>query len=110
VQQLRVEIEEHNYVYHVLDAPSVPDAEYDRLMIELRSIEETYPDLVIAESPTQRVGAAPVSYLNAIEHVVPMLSLDNAFDDESVAAFDQRVRTRLDCGAKARRGSNQYLV
>ena len=95
VDDLRRQIEAHNYAYHVLDAPTVPDAEYDRLMLELQELEARYPDLVTPESPTQRVGAAPVSGLDTVAHTVPMLSLENAFDDDGVEAFDARVRSRL---------------
>jgi len=95
-RELRTQIEHHNYRYHVLDDPEVSDAEYDRLMRELKTLEEQYPDLVTADSPTQRVGATPVSELQEVVHSRPMLSLDNAFADEDVVAFDRRVRERLE--------------
>lgn len=102
VNQLRAEIDQHNRAYFVFDAPTIPDAEYDRLMVELRRLEAEYPALITAESPTQRVGAAPVDYLESVAHGVPMLSLDNAFDDEAVRAFDDRARSRLaDAGIEA---------
>lgn len=96
VRELRKQLEHHNYRYHVLDDPEVSDAAYDRLMRELKGLEEQYPDLVTADSPTQRVGATPVSELQEVVHTRPMLSLDNAFADEDVVAFDRRVRERLE--------------
>jgi DNA ligase (NAD+) len=94
--ELRQQIAHHNYRYHVLDDPEVSDAEYDRLMRELKALEEQHPDLVTPDSPTQRVGATPVSELQEVVHARPMLSLDNAFADEDVVAFDRRVRERLE--------------
>lgn len=96
VRELRTQIERHNYRYYVLDDPEVSDAEYDRLMRELKALEEQYPDLVIPDSPTQRVGATPVSELQEVVHSRPMLSLDNGFADEDIVAFDRRVRERLE--------------
>ena len=96
VRKLRTQIDHHNYRYHVLDDPEVSDAEYDRLMRELKGLEEQYPDLITPDSPTQRVGATPVSQLNEVVHTTPMLSLDNAFTEEDVIAFDRRVRERLE--------------
>ena len=96
VRELREQIEQHNYRYHVLDDPEVSDAEYDRLMRELKTLEEENPDLITPDSPTQRVGATPVSELQEVVHARPMLSLDNAFADEDVEAFDRRVRERLE--------------
>ena len=95
VDRLRAEIERHNYLYHVLDDPEVPDAAYDRLMAELRALEQQYPELVVPESPTQRVGGSPVPEFSEVRHHLPMLSLDNAFVREDVEAFDRRVRERL---------------
>jgi DNA ligase (NAD+) len=95
-RELREQIEHHNYRYHVLDDPEVSDAEYDRLMRELKALEEQHPQLVTPDSPTQRVGATPVSELQEVVHTRPMLSLDNAFADEDVIAFDRRVRERLE--------------
>jgi DNA ligase (NAD+) len=95
-RELRQQIEHHNYRYHVLDDPEVSDAEYDRLMRELKELEEQHPDLITPDSPTQRVGATPVSELQEVVHARPMLSLDNAFADEDVVAFDRRVRERLE--------------
>ncbi len=96
VARLRAEIDRHNYRYHVLDDPEVSDAQYDRLMEELRALEADHPGLVVPESPTQRVGGAPVAAFAQVRHRVPMLSLDNAFALEDVAAFDRRVRERLE--------------
>ncbi len=96
VERLRAEIERHNYRYHVLDDPEVPDAEYDRMMAKLRTLEQEHPELVVPESPTQRVGGAPVAGFAAVRHQLPMLSLDNAFAREDVVAFDRRVRERLE--------------
>ncbi|KRC76185.1 DNA ligase [compost metagenome] len=93
--RLRAEIEQHNVRYYVYDEPSVSDAEYDGLMRELQALEAEHPELVTPESPTQRVGAAPVSAFGSVRHVVPMLSLNNAFDEEEVAAFDRRVSDTL---------------
>jgi len=96
VVRLRAEINRHNYRYHVLDDPEVSDAEYDRLLAELRSVEADYPAVVVPDSPTQRVGGAPVAAFAQVRHRVPMLSLDNAFAREDVIAFDRRVRERLE--------------
>lgn len=96
VHELRVLIEQHNYLYHALDSPEIPDAEYDRLTEELRSLEHNHPELVTVDSPTQRVGAAPISTLGQIRHDLPMLSLDNVFTEENLRDFDRRVRERLE--------------
>lgn len=96
VRELRQQIDHHNYRYHVLDDPEVSDAEYDRLLRGLKALEEQYPDLITPDSPTQRVGATPVSELQEVVHAKPMLSLDNAFTEEDVVAFDRRVRERLE--------------
>ncbi len=90
--QLRREIGEHDYRYYVLDAPSVSDAEYDALMRELVALEAEHPSLVTSDSPTQRVGGAAASTFEPVTHRVPMLSLNNAFSDDEVEAFDRRVR------------------
>jgi DNA ligase (NAD+) len=93
--QLRELLDRYNYRYHALDDPEVPDAEYDRLMLELRALETRYPELLTPDSPTQRVGAAPVAAFGAVKHRLAMLSLDNAFSDEEVRDFDRRIRERL---------------
>ena len=95
VDWLREQIRHHNYRYHVLDDPEVPDAEYDRLVRELQALEADHPDLVTPDSPTQRVGAEPVSAFGTVQHVVPMLSLDNAFTEEELEDFHRRVTDRL---------------
>ncbi len=93
--ELRDAIAYHNYRYYVLDDPEVPDAEYDRLMRELEGLEGQYPELVTPDSPTQRVGTAPVAAFGEVTHGLPMLSLGNAFDEEEVADFDRRLRKEL---------------
>ena len=92
---LRAEIERHNYNYYALDRPQISDAEFDRLFRELQQLEEQHPQLVTADSPTQRVGAAPLAAFAEVEHRMPMLSLNNAFSDEDVRNFDRRVRQGL---------------
>ena len=96
VEELREQIRFHNYRYYVLDDPQIPDAEYDRLLRELQALEEAHPRLISADSPTQRVGAGPLSGFGEVRHEVPMLSLDNAFDDDELSEFDRRVRERLE--------------
>ena len=93
--QLRAQLARYDYEYYVLDAPSVPDAEYDRLFRELQALERAEPGLEVADSPTQRVGGAVAGAFAAVRHALPMLSLNNAFDDDEVLAFDRRVRERL---------------
>jgi len=93
---LRELLDRYNYRYHALDDPEVPDAEYDRLLIELRNLETQFPSLVTANSPTQRVGATPVAAFGAVRHRLAMLSLDNAFSEAEVRDFDRRVRERLE--------------
>jgi DNA ligase (NAD+) len=95
VEQLRELIDSHNYRYYVLDAPSVPDAEYDRLMRELTALEEQHPNLVVPESPTQRVGGAPAEGFRTVRHAQAMLSLENGFEEADIYAFDARIRDRL---------------
>lgn len=95
-RELASEINEHNYRYYVKDEPSIPDSEYDRLLRELQSLESEYPSLVTPDSPTQRVGAEPISAFEQIEHLQPMLSLENAFSEEELRAFYKRITTRLD--------------
>ncbi|KVD74704.1 aromatic ring-opening dioxygenase LigA [Burkholderia sp. ABCPW 14] len=93
---LRAELERANYAYYVLDQPELPDAEYDRLFVELQHIEAEHPDLVTPESPTQRVGGEVASGFTPVTHDTPMLSLNNGFADEDVVAFDKRVADGLD--------------
>jgi len=91
IDQLRAEIEQHDYRYYVLDAPTIPDAEYDRLLRELQALEEAFPDLVTPESPTQRVGGKPLAGFSEVRHKTPMLSLANAFSEEEILQFHDRV-------------------
>ncbi len=95
IEQLRQQINYHNYRYYVLDDPEIPDSEYDRLMRELQALEAEHPELITPDSPTQRVGARPLKEFAEVRHAVPMLSLGNAFSDEEVADFDERVRKLL---------------
>ena len=92
---LRQQIAYHDKRYYELDEPEIPDAEYDKLMIELRALEAEYPDLITPESPTQHVSGTPSESFGEVVHKVPMLSLDNAFTDEDVQAFDRRIHERL---------------
>lgn len=94
-ESLRREIETHSYRYYVLDAPTVPDAVYDKLFRELGELEATYPELATPDSPTQRVGGVPLAEFSKVVHRTPMLSLNNAFTEEDVAGFDRRVREAL---------------
>ena len=94
-RELRAEIEKHNRQYYVLDAPLISDAEYDGLFRELQALEAAHPEVASADSPTQRVGATPLPQFNSVAHRTPMLSLNNAFSDEEVWAFDRRVREGL---------------
>ncbi len=93
---LRQMLDEHNYRYYVLDNPTIPDAEYDRLLRELQQLEAEHPEWISPDSPTQRVGATPATAFATVAHTVPMLSLENAFTSEEVLAFDRRVRQRLE--------------
>ena len=95
IGQLREELARHNHRYYVLDDPSVPDAEYDRLMRRLRELEAQHPELVTPDSPTQRVGGAALEAFTSVRHEVPMLSLDNVFSEDELRGFDRRVRERL---------------
>ena len=95
VESLRSEIRNHNYLYHVLDDPEVPDAEYDRLIRDLTKLEKENPELVTNDSPTQRVGAIPIKAFGTVQHVLPMLSLDNAFSEDELRDFHRRVTERL---------------
>ena len=93
--RLRGEIERHNYQYHVLDDPLIPDAEYDRLLRTLEDLEHQFPQIATADSPTQRVGSLPLESFVTAEHAVPMLSLANAFSEQEVGDFDRRCREGL---------------
>ncbi|MEE8380101.1 MAG: NAD-dependent DNA ligase LigA, partial [Gammaproteobacteria bacterium] len=93
---LRKELQYHNHRYYVLDDPEVPDAEYDRLFRELQELESYSPSLITTDSPTQRVVANPLPSFEEVKHVIPMLSLGNAFSDEEVKSFGKRISDRLD--------------
>jgi len=95
VAELRAQITHHDKLYYEQDEPEIPDASYDQLMIELRSLEAEFPDLITPDSPTQRVSGAPVAAFRTVTHKVPMLSLDNAFNDADIVAFDRRIHERL---------------
>jgi DNA ligase (NAD+) len=95
ISQLRAQLEEHNHNYYVLDAPSIPDAEYDRLMRELSALEQANPEFQSPDSPSQKVGGAALDKFEQVTHQVPMLSLDNAFSEEEFAAFNRRIKERL---------------
>jgi DNA ligase (NAD+) len=95
ITALRTTLRHHEYLYHVMDTPEIPDAEYDRLMAQLRELESAHPDLITPDSPTQRVGAAPLAAFEQVRHEVPMLSLDNTFDEAGFLAFNKRVQDRL---------------
>ena len=96
IAQLREEIENHNYRYHVLDDPIVSDREFDLLFRELVDLEEQHPDLISAASPTRRVGAEPQDRFRKVAHRVPMLSLANAFDETELQAFYRRITNQLE--------------
>ena len=96
VEHLRSALREHNYKYYVLDAPSIPDAEYDRLMQQLRQLEQAHPELVTSDSPTQRVGGEPIAAFKQVKHAIPMLSLENAFSEDDLQAFVRSIQERLD--------------
>jgi DNA ligase (NAD+) len=95
IEELRSEINEHNYRYYVLDAPVISDAQYDKLLRELQQLEQERPELITPDSPTQRVGAAPAKQFGEVRHKLPMTSMDNAFDEAEARAFDERVRKGL---------------
>ena len=95
ISQLRAQLEEHNHNYYVLDAPSIPDAEYDRLMRELSALEQANPEFQSPDSPSQKVGGAALDKFEQVTHQVPMLSLDNAFSEEEFAAFNRRIKERV---------------
>jgi DNA ligase (NAD+) len=89
------ELNRHIYAYHVLDAPTIPDAEYDRMFLELQGLEAAHPEAASVDSPTSRVGAAPIAEFSQVTHALPMLSLNNGFTDEDIENFDRRVREGL---------------
>ena len=95
IAQLRAEIEQHNYRYYVLDDPSIPDVEFDQLFRELQTLETQHPELLTADSPTQRIGVTPTKSFAEVQHRTPMLSLNNAFSEDEVRTFDTRIREAL---------------
>jgi DNA ligase (NAD+) len=95
IARLRDELHHHNTLYYVLDAPEIPDAEYDRLFQELQRLEQQHPELITPDSPTQRVGAKPLKEFGEVRHEMPMLSLANAYSDDDLRDFDRRVREGL---------------
>ncbi len=101
LESLRELIRYHNYRYHVLDDPEIPDAEYDRLVRQLQDLETRNPELITDDSPTQRVGDQPISSFGTVEHKIPMLSLDNAFSSDELFDFHRRVTDRLGLGDEA---------
>ena len=94
-EQLKDELNQHNHCYYVLDEPTIPDSEYDRSMRRLQDIEQQHPELLSDDSPSQRVGGAALPSFSQVSHAVPMLSLDNAFSEEELEAFDRRISDRL---------------
>ena len=96
IEDLRKEIDHHNYRYYVLDAPVVSDGEYDRLLRELADLEEAYPEFLSPNSPTQRVGVKPLAEFSTVSHTIPMLSLANAMTRDEVIEFDKRIKKLLD--------------
>ena len=96
---LREELNRHSHRYYVLDQPTIPDAEYDKLFRDLQELESQFPDLATTDSPTRRVGAAPAKQFAEAQHRVPMLSLNNAFDDADIHNFDKRIRDALEVDA-----------
>ncbi|UST60617.1 NAD-dependent DNA ligase LigA [Pseudomonas moraviensis] len=99
ILELRAELDQHNYRYHVLDEPSIPDAEYDRLFHELKALEAANPELITSDSPTQRVGSMALTAFTQVRHEIPMLSLGNAFEESDMREFDRRVNEGLDVPA-----------
>ncbi|MEA3365088.1 MAG: NAD-dependent DNA ligase LigA, partial [Candidatus Hydrogenedentes bacterium] len=95
-EHLRNEIDRHNYLYYVEAKPEITDTEFDALLDELQALEAKYPALVTPDSPTQRVGGQPLEEFETVEHVIPMLSIDNTYSEEELRAFDDRVRRGLE--------------
>lgn len=95
LNQLRETLHYHSVRYYVEDSPEIPDAEYDRLMRELLELEAQHPELITLDSPSQRVGGKPLDGFEQVKHEIPMLSLDNAFDDDELDAFHKRIQDRL---------------
>src|SRR2546430_15240709 len=106
LRELREAIRHHEERYYIDSAPEISDEEFDQLLHDLEKLEADYPDLVTPDSPTQRVAGRPVEGFPTVEHLVPMLSLDNAYNDEELRAFDERVRR----GAGARDAAVPYVA
>src|SRR5678815_5089380 len=98
IQQLRTEIRHHEERYYVHDAPEISDEAFDKLLHELEALEAEHPDLVTADSPTQRVAGRPSEGFPTVEHLAPMLSLDNSYNEEELRAFDERIRRASGAG------------
>src|SRR6185437_12816116 len=96
IRRLRKQIEHHNDLYYIKAEPAISDLEFDRLMQRLREVEQQHPELVTPDSPTQRVGGQPIAGFRPVEHRVPMLSIDNTYNEVDVREFDARVRRRLE--------------
>ena len=96
ITKLREQLNRHSYLYYVLDSPEIPDSEYDRLYRELQQLEQKYPELITADSPTQRIGEQPLDAFTQITHRIPMLSLDNVFSEDELEAFFKRIHDRLE--------------
>src|SRR5437867_3330997 len=101
LKELRDAIRHHEERYYIHNAPEISDAEFDNLLHELERLEAEYPDLVTADSPTQRVAGRPVERFETVEHLIPMLSLDNAYNENELRAFDERVRRAASLGEQA---------
>ena len=95
IEDLRRQITYHNHRYHVLDDPEISDADYDRLFHRLTELEDLHPELVTPDSPTQRVGAAPLETFGTVTHTIPMLSLSNAMNEDELREFDRRIKRAL---------------
>src|SRR6266542_2193928 len=100
IRELREAIRRHEERYYIHNAPEISDEEFDRLLHELEKLEADFPDLVTVDSPTQRVAGRPVAGFETVEHLVPMLSLDNSYDEQELLAFDERVRRAGGLGAE----------
>ncbi len=100
IKKLRQELERHNHLYHVEGKPQISDFDFDALMRELIELEKAHPELLTEDSPSQRVGGEPLEGFKTVEHAVPMMSIDNTYDESEVRAFDARVRKALGDGEK----------
>ena len=107
---LKQELNRHSHAYYVLDTPTIPDAEYDKLFGELQALEALHPELISFDSPTQRVGGAPLAEFEEVQHTVPMLSLNNGFSEDDIVNFDRRVREGLQAAGAAPEGEVEYAT